>query len=156
MTNNDILRRLRYTLDLNDVQMTAVFRDGGQEAEVEEIVDWMRDDDDPGYDPMTDFALAVFLNGVIAHKRGAKEGAPPIPERELTNHDILRKLKIAFNFTTNDIQEVFNLTGKSLSAHEITAFFRRADQKQYRVLNDQYLRWFLKGLPLKLKKMKMQ
>lgn len=156
MTNNDILRRLRYTLDLNDVQMTAVFRDGGQEAEVEEIIDWMREDEDPDFDPMTDFALAVFLNGVIVHKRGAKEGPPHIPERELTNNDILRKLKIAFNFTTDNLQEVFKLVGKSLSAHEITAFFRRADQKQYRALNDQYLRWFLKGLPLMLRKMKMQ
>jgi uncharacterized protein YehS (DUF1456 family) len=37
----------------------------------------------------------------------------------------------------------------SLSKHEISAFFRKPDHKNYRSCKDQVLRNFLKGLELK-------
>ena len=146
MTNNDILRRMRYTLDQNDAGLARLFALGGQEATLEEIDAWTRREEDAGYEPMTDFALATFLNGLITAKRGVREGKSPPTERELDNNLILRKLRIAFELTTDDFVDLVKRAGKSVSKHEINAFFRRATQRQYRHCNDQYLRWILSGL----------
>ena len=145
MTNNDILRRLRYTLNASDETIARIFGLGGQEATNEEVDLWTRPDDDPDYEPMTDFALATFLNGLIVERRGPRADTPPT-ERELDNNLILRKLRIAFELTTDDFVALVESVGKRVSKHEINAFFRRATQRQYRHCNDQYLRWVLSGL----------
>ena len=146
MTNNDILRRLRYTVNMNDAQVADVFELGGQRAEKEEIDLWTRRDDDEEMVPLTDYALAIFLNGLIVHRRGPSDTKAPPTERELDNNLILRKLRIAFELKTTDFQELVSLSGKQVSSHEINAFFRRPTQRQYRHCNDQYLRWILSGL----------
>ncbi len=146
MTNNDILRRLRYMLDLSDQQVAELFELGGQRAELQEVTDWTRSDEDPLLLELTDYALATFLNGLIADKRGQRPDGPEPAETAINNNLILRKLKIAFKLKTNEIQAIYTLAGRQVSEHEITAFFRRPDQRQYRICNDQYLRWFLSGL----------
>lgn len=147
MTNNDILRRLRYTLTLSDEAAGQLFALGGQRATPDEIDRWTRPDDDPALEPLTDYALATFLNGVIVARRGQRPGKPvPPAERTLTNNLILRKLKIAFDWRTETIQALCALVGKTVSTPELTAFFRRPGTRQYRAMNDQYLRWVLSGL----------
>ena len=49
MTNNDILRRLRFTFDLNDDKVMDLFRSGGIEATRAEISDWMKKEEDEDY-----------------------------------------------------------------------------------------------------------
>ena len=48
MTNNDVLRRLRFTFDFSDSDMMKLFLSGGQKATQEEITAWLKKDDDPG------------------------------------------------------------------------------------------------------------
>lgn len=150
MTNNDILRRLRYTLNLNDTAVARIFELGGQEATPQEVDQWTRPDEHEAYEPMTDYALATFLNGLIVERRGPRDNTPPT-ERELDNNLILRKLRIAFELTTDDFVDLVKLMDKSVSKHEINAFFRRATQRQYRPCNDQYLRYILSGLQKKIR-----
>jgi uncharacterized protein YehS (DUF1456 family) len=47
MDNNDILRRTRYALDLNDSKMMEIFSLGGIKASREEISQWLKKDIDP-------------------------------------------------------------------------------------------------------------
>ncbi|MGB0468898.1 MAG: DUF1456 family protein, partial [Pontibacterium sp.] len=91
----------------------------------------------------------TFLNGLINEKRGKKEGPTPEPERRLTNNIVFRKLKIAFNLTAEDILDVMALADLRMSKHELSAFFRKDDHKNYRECQDQILRNFLSGLQLK-------
>ena len=42
MINNDILRRIRYTFDLNDSKMIAIFRSADHQATRAEISDWLK------------------------------------------------------------------------------------------------------------------
>lgn len=149
MKNNDILRRLRYAFDLSDDKMIELFELGGQPATRAEISDWLKKDDDPTFKPIYDKELAVFLNGMIAHERGERESGPPKPEKSLNNNLIFRKLKIALNIKVEEIVEIFELTEMKVSKHEVTAFFRKPTQSQYRVCHDQYLRNFIYGLQLK-------
>jgi len=148
LTNNDILRRIRYIFDFNDTKMTALFGLAGSDVTREQISDWLKKEDDPAYQPCSDTRLAIFLNGLIIHKRGRKEGALPEPEKHLTNNIIFMKLKIALNLQADDILATLRQVDMIISKHELSAFFRKPGHKHHRECKDQILRNFLKGVQL--------
>lgn len=149
MTNNDILRRIRYIFDFNDSKMIAVFGLADHQVTREQISGWLKKDDDPAYLKCSDTLLAIFLNGLINDKRGKKEGPQSEPEQRLTNNIIFRKLKIALNLKAEGILEIMDLANLRISKHELSAFFRKPNHKHYRDCKDQILRNFLKGVQLK-------
>lgn len=149
MNNNDILRSLRYTFDLNDDKMIRLFGNGALEVTRAQVSDWLKPEGDPSLKPLYDKELAAFLNGLIIHKRGAQEGEPPKPEKSLNNNIVLRKLKIALSLRDDDMLEILQLRGMRVSKSELSAFFRNPNQSQYRVCHDQLLRNFLFGMQLK-------
>lgn len=151
MQNNDVIRSLRYTFDFGDDQMIKIFGLAELEVTRTEVSDWLKRDDDPESKPINDFKLAVFLNGLIIYKRGKKEGPQPVPESRLSNNQIIRKIKIALELQNEDIMEILSLAGREMSKHEISAFFRKPEQAQYRLCRDQVLRNFLQGLQLKFR-----
>ncbi|MCI5143302.1 MAG: DUF1456 family protein, partial [Candidatus Electrothrix sp. ATG1] len=109
MTNNDILRRIRYTFNYDDSKMIFLFGAGGQKVTRAQISDWLKRDDDPAFQRCNDKEMATFLNGLINHKRGKREGPQPEPEKRLTNNLVLLKLKIALNLKAEDILEIMEL-----------------------------------------------
>jgi uncharacterized protein YehS (DUF1456 family) len=149
VTNNDILRRIRYTFDFNDSKMIAIFGLADHQVTREQISNWLKKDDDPAFQECSDAQLAIFLNGLINDRRGKKEGAQPEPEQRLTNNIIFRKLKIALDLKAEDILEILDLADVQLSKHELSAFFRKPGHKHYRDCKDQVLRNFLNGIQLK-------
>ena len=149
MTNNDILRRLRYTFDLNNSQVIEVFALAGLEVNRAQISEWLKKDDDPDYKPIYDPQLAVFLTGFIILKRGKKESEEPKSEKKLNNNIVFRKLKIALSLKDEDITEILELVDFRMSKHELSAFFRNPTQNQYRPCKDQVLRNFIHGLQVK-------
>lgn len=149
MTNNDILRRLRYTFDFSDSKMIELFAIADVKVTREQISNWLKKDEDPDYKNCSDVQLASFLNGLITNKRGKKEGPSPKPEKTLNNNIVFRKLRIALNLQAEDILEIMALADLSISKHELSAFFRKPDHKHYRSCKDQILRNFIKGLQLK-------
>jgi uncharacterized protein YehS (DUF1456 family) len=149
MTNNDILRRVRYIFDFNDSKMITLFGLAEYQVTRAQISDWLKKDDHPAFQKCSDTILAIFLNGLINYKRGKRDGAQPEPEQRLTNNIILKKLKIALNLKTEDILEIISLTHLQISKHELSAFFRKPGHKHYRICNDQILRNFLKGMQIK-------
>ena len=149
MTNNDILRRLRYTFDFDDSKMIALFGLAELEVTRSQVSDWLKKEDDPAYQNCTDEQLAIFLNGLINDKRGKKEGPQPEAETHLTNNIIFRKLKIALDLKADDILDLLKLVNLRMSKHELSAFFRRPNHKNYRDCKDQILRNFLKSIQLK-------
>lgn len=149
MTNNDILRRIRYTFNLSDSKMIAIFGLAELTVTRAQISNWLKKEDDPDYQNCTDTMLATFLNGFINEKRGKKEGPQPVPERRLTNNIIFRKLKIALNLKDEDVFKIMDLADFSISKPELSALFRKAGHKHYRTCKDQILRKFLTGVQLK-------
>ena len=149
MTNNDIIRRIRYIFDFSDSRMISIFGQAEGEVTREQVSDWMKRDDDPAYKALHDTELSIFLNGLINDMRGKKEGPQPEPDKRLTNNLIFKKLKIALNLKADDILELMNLAKMPLSKPELSAFFRKPGHKHYRTCLDQILRNFLKGLQIK-------
>jgi uncharacterized protein YehS (DUF1456 family) len=131
--------------------MISFFKLAGVEVSRAEVSDWLKADEDEAFVELEDKMLAVFLNGLITDRRGKKDGPQAEAETFLNNNDVLKKLKISFELKSEDIIELFQLAGKEVSKHELSAFLRRPTQPQYRELMDQYLRNFLYGLQLKYK-----
>lgn len=152
MTNNDILRRIRYTFAFNDTKMMNIFALADLEVTREQISDWLKKDDDPAFEAISDVLFASFLNGLINQNRGKKDGEQPVPEKRLNNNIILRKLKIALDLKNEDVIELMKLAEFELSKHELSALFRKQGHKHYRECKDQILRNFLQGMQLKYRK----
>lgn len=152
MTNNDILRRIRYTFNLNDSKMISIFGQADHKVTREQTSSWLKKEEDEGYEVLNDVLLATFLNGLINEKRGKKEGPQHEPEKRLTNNIIFMKLKIALNLQAEDVLKIMEMAGFQMSKHELSALFRKPNHKHYRECKDQILRNFLKGLQLKYRK----
>jgi len=152
MTNNDILRRIRYIFDLNDDKMISLFALADCKVTRAEISNWMKQEDDPDFKKLTDVRLATYLNGLINDKRGKREGPQPVAEKDLSNNAIFMKLKIALNLQAEDILKIMDLSDFRMSKHELSAFFRKPGHKHFRECKDQILRIFLKGLQMQYRK----
>ncbi len=149
MTNNDIIRRLRFAFEFKDAEMIDLFDSAGLSVNRTQISNWLLKEDNESYEAIQDVQLAYFLNGLIIYGRGKKEGEQPVAETNLNNNIIFRKLKIALNYKDEDILEILELEGMRISKHELSAFFRKPGQDQYRECKDQILRKFIYGLQIK-------
>ena len=151
MTNNDILRRLRYVFDFGDDTVIELFGLGGAEVTRAQISDWLKKEEDPAFVACSDRELATFLNGLIIKRRGRRDGPAREPEERLGNNLILVKLKIALALEADDMMKIMKSTGYDLSKHELSAFFRKPGHKHHRKCLDQMLRNFLNGLQLRFR-----
>lgn len=152
MTNNDILRRVRYLFNYSDLKMVKLFKFVDLEVERVTVTNWLKKEEDPFFAELSDKELAAFLNAVIIEKRGKREGPLPEAEDPLSNNMILRKLKIALDLKTDDILDLYASIDKKISKHELSAFFRNPNHSSYRPCLDQYLRNFLNALQTNYKK----
>ncbi|CAV18059.1 DUF1456 family protein [Vibrio sp. SG41-7] len=146
MTNNEILRRIQHALNLKNAQIIKAIEQADVTVAHDQVINWLKDDNDKSCSTMKDKELAVFLNGFINLKRGKKEGVQPKPEVALTNNMIFMKLRIALNMKAEDVLDVLEVVGISLSKYEIGAYFRKPENKNYKVCEDQLLCDFLNGV----------
>lgn len=129
--------------------MMDIFKVVDQTATRSEISSWLKKEEDQDYVECSHISFSHFLNGFIIKKRGAKEGPLPAPSSRVTNNLVLKKLKIALDLKSDDVIALLESGGQSISSHEVTAFFRKPDHRNFRKCKDQVLRKFLKGLQLK-------
>ena len=149
MINNDVLRSIRYMLDLSDSMVvdTIHLADSNFEVDAAQVHDFLRKDDEPLFEACPDAVLSRFLDGLIYHYRGRDESQPQRPpEKRITNNIVLKKLRVAFELKDMDMHAIFEDAGFPMSKPELSALFRQPDHKNYRECGDQALRNFLKGL----------
>jgi uncharacterized protein YehS (DUF1456 family) len=154
MINNDVLRSIRYMLDLGDNHVAAIARlaDPGFVVDREDVRAFLLKEDEPGYRACSDDVLAHVLDGLIIHRRGRDESLPPRPvERRISNNVVLKKLRVAFELKDSDMHQVFAAAGFPVSKPELSALFRQPGHKNFRKCGDQLLRNFLKGLTLRVR-----
>ncbi len=157
MINNDVLRRVRYALNLNDASMIDIFALGGYEITREELLKFLKKDNEDDFASLNNKKLALFLDGLITYKRGKKDDVVvKKAESELDNNGILRKLRIALEFKEEDMLNTLKLAGFNLSKPELSSFFRHEAHKHHRKCGDQVLRNFLQGLIIHFRKEDIQ
>lgn len=150
MLNNDVLRSLRFSLDVNDAQLAEIVQLSGRTTRPAEIEAVLRKDDEPGFAECSDELLAHFLDGLVTFKRGKDDSRPAQPiELPISNNLVLKKLRVAFELKEDDMHAIMHSVDCPVSKPEMSALFRKAGHSNYRSCGDQFLRNFLKGLALR-------
>jgi uncharacterized protein YehS (DUF1456 family) len=154
MINNDVLRSIRYMLDLGDSKVVEIARlaDPAFAIDKDAVRAFLLKEDEPGYLACSDGVLAHFLDGLIIHLRGRDESVPSrAVEKRISNNVVLKKLRVAFELKEVDMHQVFVDAGFPVSKPELSALFRQPGHKNFRPCGDQLLRNFLKGLTLRVR-----
>lgn len=152
MIHNDVLRAIRYCLDISDARLADIIKLGGLDTAKQDVIDYLKREDEDGYRDCPDEVLAHCLDGLIIHKRGRDDSRPPVPpELPVYNNQVLKKLRVAFELREEDVLALMSHAGFQVSKPELNALFRKPDHKNYRRCGDQFLRNFLKGLTLRLR-----
>lgn len=150
MLNNDVLRSLRFTLDVNDTQLAEIVQLSGRATRPDEIEAVLKKDDEAGFAVCSDELMAHFLDGLVYFKRGKDDSRPPQPfELPVSNNMVLKKLRVAFELKEDDMHAIMQSVDCPVSKPEMSALFRKAGHSNYRPCGDQFLRNFLKGLALR-------
>ena len=150
MTNNDVLRSIRFILNVPDIKLTEILRLADYEISLSEIKSYLQKEGEQGYEPCSHEVLAHFLNGLVIYRRGKDETRPPQAlEIPVTNNTILKKLRAAFILKDDDIIQIIAKSGIQITKAELSAFFRNPDHRNYRDCGNQFLRNFLKGLNIR-------
>ncbi|WP_394236015.1 DUF1456 family protein [Niallia oryzisoli] len=170
MENNDILIRLRYALDIKDADMVEIFNLGGKivtKEEVKEMLTKTSDSDDEYVDYAnicSDNMLESFFNGLITYKRGKQDPKPEQPNKstqfpktnESINNILLKRVKIALSLTSEDMLDILEKAGVTITKGELSAVLRKEGHRNYKVCGDRYARNFLKGLAIKYREQGIQ
>ena len=154
MINNDVLRSIRYMLDLSDSKVVEITKlaDADFAIEKADVQTFLKKDEEEGYAECSNAVLAHFLDGLVFHYRGRDQSLPPRPlEKRVTNNVVLKKLRVAFELKDVDMHQAFEDAGFPVSKPELSALFRQSDHKNFRLCGDQLLRNFLKGLTLRVR-----
>jgi len=175
LDNNDLLRRLRYALSLDDSRTVNLIKLGGGEANADLACRWRLKDDDPQFRACDTDTVNQFLAGLIIDKRGpapqaenrsvkknlhkkqsgsesrasgdsTSQNDDPGSRATLDNNTVLKQLRIALSLRSDNVHDLLRAGGSRLSATEVSAFFRKPDARNYRRCGDQVLRQFINGL----------
>ncbi len=152
MINNDVIRSIRYMLNISEFKLVEIVELGGGKVTQSDMNAFIKRDDEPGFVECRQNVMSHFLNGLIYLRRGKEEGRPPIPAELPTNNVVLKKLRVAFELKDEDILELLSQSGFTISKSELSAFFRKDGHPNFRPCGDQFLRSFLKGLTALVRK----
>ncbi len=152
MIHNDVLRSVRYMLDISNRKVVEIIKLGGMDVTLPDLVTYLKKDEEEGFVFCPDDVMAHFLDGLVFFKRGKDENRPPQPiEVPVTNNIILKKLRIAFELKEDDLHAILKAAEFPVSKPELSALFRKFGHTNYRPCGDQLLRNFLKGLTLRIR-----
>ncbi|NLD00925.1 MAG: DUF1456 family protein [Gammaproteobacteria bacterium] len=151
MLNNDVLRSLRYTLNLNDNALLELFQTVEPDLDIATLRSYLASEEDESFVRMDDELMVGFLDSLIVSRRGPSPQPAPPTELPLTNNTVLKKLRVAFTLQEADLLAILDSVAFTVTKPELSALFRKPDHKNYRLCGDQLLRQFLKGLTLRLR-----
>lgn len=141
MLNNDVLRSLRYLLDLPDAHLAELAAPFGEQVEADLLEAYLKKEDEDGFQACPDRYLARCLDGLIIQRRGRDESRPLPPlELPLSNNMILKKLRVAFELKEEDLHAILDSVDFPVSKPELSALFRKPGHSNYRTCGDQLLR----------------
>ncbi len=161
MNNNELLIKLQESLAIDVKEMLDIFKYSDIILSKDELsrmfvyADNEFDDEEDDAGLICDNeTLEGFLNGYIISRRGKPElkagqsSKPPLAiiSRKSVNNVVLKKLKVAYSLTNEDIINIFEEVGVTVSKNELTTLFRKQGHKHYKICTDYYLNRFLEGI----------
>mgnify|MGYP003675386247 CR=1 FL=1 len=140
MIHNDVLRRLRFALAINDTAAIGIFKLVDYDMDVDYLHSIMKKEGEEGYLPCRDKIISLFLDGLGVEPVILKAG------ERLSNNEVLRKIRIAMSYKDEDMINALQMADFRLSKNELSAFFRKPDHRNYKVAGDQVVRNLLQGM----------
>ena len=146
MNYNEIIKRLRYILDVDEAVLQECFRLGGCELDIAQVQAYLSAGDDVAQQ-CSEEQMSRFLDGLILWRRGPSDKGMRNPVA-LNNNIILKKIRIALELEARDLDNAFMLADHEISPHEISALFRKPGTKHFVECSDHVFERLMSGLSL--------
>lgn len=151
MNNTDRLVKISNALAFEPLDIVEMFELGGaiiSEEDVEHIFE------DNGEKQIKFELLEAFLDGIIIFNRGErtlesgeeKRKPAEISDPRSSNNVVLKKLKIAFSLSSDDLLNLIRSGGIAISKDKLSALFRKEGHKNYKFCQDMYVEALLRAL----------
>jgi uncharacterized protein YehS (DUF1456 family) len=153
MRTNDIFRKITQSLQFDTMQIQALFAPSNIDLTDKDVANLLKTDYQPGFEPMPEYILIVFLNGLIEQQRGKKAEADVVEEvidkhAKISNNDVLKKLRIAYNLHEQHLRDALKLVTIELTKSDLAALFRKAGHEHYKACDDELVLDFIEGIGL--------
>jgi uncharacterized protein YehS (DUF1456 family) len=153
MRTNDIFRKITQSLGIDTAQIQQIFALSTIDLSDKEIANLLKTDYQPGFEPLPEYVLLIFLNNIIEQKRGKKpDGEVEVIEKhaKVSNNDVLKKLRIAFNLHEQYVRDALKLATIELTKSDLAALFRKPGHVHFKACEDDLVLDFIEGLGLLL------
>jgi uncharacterized protein YehS (DUF1456 family) len=142
---NEMLYRLKEALHLSLEEIVTIYKSQSYPLTPEAIRTRLLRHQDRAFTPASYEDLGVFLDGLIAFKRGDSPHRPS-EEMTLSNNLILKKLRIALELKESEVEIIFGLADIALSKQQLSSLFRKESHKNFKACSDTLLLAFIEGL----------
>lgn len=144
---NEVLYRIQKALNLSKEEMLQAYALEAYNMDASHLDALLKRHQDKGFIPASYEELGVFLDGLVALKRGPSSKKPDHDKTvELTNNLILKKLRIALELKEPETEIIFGLADIKLSKQQLSSLFRKEGHKNFKPCSDELLMAFLEGL----------
>ncbi len=153
MNTNAIFYQLVQSLPLSPAQVKSWFAAIAVDLNAEELDRLLNN---TAATALPQSLLAQLLDNWVEQQRG--RSASPTDQQEaaqkplrLTNNDVLKKLRIAYQLHESDVRELLKLVTIELTKSDLSALFRKPSQRQFKACDDELVLDFIAGLGLLLR-----
>ncbi|QEI13101.1 DUF1456 family protein [Cellvibrio japonicus] len=151
MNTNAILRKLTQSLAISRPELQVWFAAIDVELEPAEVDALLVPESSPASVDLPQYLLLQLLNQWIVQQRGQKpEASVEVVNKQtkLSNNDVLKKLRIAYQLHEQDVRDLLRLVTIELTKSDLSALFRKAGHPQYKACDDELVLDFIEGLGL--------
>lgn len=151
MRTNTIFRKMVDALHLNIAELQTLFAPAQIELSESDINALLTPKDQPGFQAMPEYVLLIFLNNLIDQQRGKKPDAAPLvveKHAKLSNNDVLKKLRIAYNLQEQQVRDLLKMVTIELTKSDLAALFRKPGHAHFKACDDELVLDFIEGLGL--------
>ena len=151
MNNTDRLIKISNALGFEAIDIVEMFELSDVEISEKEVEYIFADN---GEKQIPYEKLEAFLNGIIVFNRGEATLKPGQEKRQpmqiadprSSNNVVLKKLKIAFSLSSEDMLELIRSANVEVSKDKLSSLFRKEGHKNYKFCQDIYVDGLLKAL----------
>ncbi len=143
---NEILYKITKALNLNSDEIIKIYSLAHYNMKSLHLENLLKKSQDDDFEICNYEELGTFIDGLILFKRGESSKKRKDEVVELTNNLILKKLRIALELKENEIEIIFGLADVELTKQQLSALFRKENNKNFKLCSNETLMAFLDGL----------